>query len=144
MGYGFPAAIGAQIGNPDTRVIDIAGDGSIQMNIQELATAVIEKLPVIIAILNNGYLGMVRQWQELFYDHRYSATCLNPESSCPEVGEIEGIARSGLDRVVVYRGLGPVPSRPRGEAGDGPQPAKEYREPEAGSAVRFHVHAVLT
>ncbi len=57
MGYGFPAAIGAQLGNPGRRVIDIAGDGSIQMNIQELATAVTERLPVIVAILNNGYLG---------------------------------------------------------------------------------------
>jgi acetolactate synthase-1/2/3 large subunit len=83
MGYGFPAAIGAQIGNPEKKVIDIAGDGSIQMNIQELATAVQEELPVIVAILNNGYLGMVRQWQELFFNKRYSATCLNRRTSCP-------------------------------------------------------------
>ncbi|MBI9103088.1 MAG: biosynthetic-type acetolactate synthase large subunit [Spirochaetales bacterium] len=74
MGYGFPAAIGAQFGRPDRRVIDIAGDGSFQMNSQELATAVHEKLPVIIAILNNGYLGMVRQWQEMFFGRRYSST----------------------------------------------------------------------
>jgi len=77
MGYGFPAAIGAQLGSPAARVFDIAGDGSIQMNIQELATAVANKLPVKIAILNNCYLGMVRQWQELFYKHRYSYTCLD-------------------------------------------------------------------
>ncbi len=83
MGYGFPAAIGAQAGNPGTRVIDIAGDGSIQMNIQELATAVIEELPVIIAIFNNGYLGMVRQWEEMFYERRYSSTCLVRNKSCP-------------------------------------------------------------
>ena len=83
MGYGFPAAIGAQLGNPGRRVIDIAGDGSIQMNIQELATAVTERLPVIVAILNNGYLGMVRQWQELFYNRRYSATCLERDARCP-------------------------------------------------------------
>jgi len=76
MGYGFPAAIGAQIGKPKSIVFDIAGDGSIQMNIQELATAVINKLPVKVAILNNCYLGMVRQWQELFYKKRYSYTCL--------------------------------------------------------------------
>ncbi|MDP8233251.1 MAG: biosynthetic-type acetolactate synthase large subunit [Candidatus Saelkia tenebricola] len=76
MGYGFPAAIGAKVGNPEKIVIDIAGDGSIQMNIQELATAVTGKIPVIIAILNNGCLGMVRQWQELFYKERYSYTCL--------------------------------------------------------------------
>jgi len=72
MGFGFPAAIGAQIGNPNKLVIDIAGDGSIQMNIQELATAMEQKLPIKIIILNNGYLGMVRQWQELFYGKRYS------------------------------------------------------------------------
>ncbi|VAW39180.1 Acetolactate synthase large subunit [hydrothermal vent metagenome] len=76
MGYGLPAAIGAQVAFPDKTVIDIAGDGSIQMNIQELATAVEQKLPVKIAILNNRFLGMVRQWQELFYDKRYSSTCI--------------------------------------------------------------------
>lgn len=72
MGYGFPAAIGAKLGCPEKIVFDIAGDGSIQMNIQELATAVEQKLAVKVAILNNCYLGMVRQWQELFYDNRYS------------------------------------------------------------------------
>lgn len=77
MGYGFPAAIGAQLAHPDKLVIDIAGDGSIQMNIQELATAVINKLPVKVAILNNRYLGMVRQWQELFFNERYSSTNLD-------------------------------------------------------------------
>ncbi|MBT8763002.1 biosynthetic-type acetolactate synthase large subunit [Desulfohalobiaceae bacterium Ax17] len=81
MGYGFPAAIGAQLAHPGKLVIDIAGDGSIQMNIQELATAVSYDLPVKIVILNNGYLGMVRQWQELFYNKNYCATCLhkNPD-----------------------------------------------------------------
>ena len=83
MGYGFPAAIGAQVGNPGRRVIDIAGDGSIQMNIQELATAVTERLPVIVAILNNGYLGMVRQWQEVFYERRYSGVCLERTGGLP-------------------------------------------------------------
>ena len=83
MGYGFPAAIGAQVGCPDALVVDIAGDGSIQMNIQELATAVQNKLPVKVCILNNGYLGMVRQWQELFYKRRYSGSTLdgNPDFS---------------------------------------------------------------
>ena len=71
MGYGFPAAIGAQVAFPDKTVIDIAGDGSIQMNIQELATAVQYNLPVKVAILNNHCLGMVRQWQQLFYEERY-------------------------------------------------------------------------
>ncbi len=74
MGFGLPAAIGAQIARPEKTVIDIAGDGSIQMNIQELATAVQYGLPVKVAILNNEYLGMVRQWQQLFYDRRYAAT----------------------------------------------------------------------
>ncbi|MBU4311673.1 MAG: biosynthetic-type acetolactate synthase large subunit [Candidatus Omnitrophica bacterium] len=81
MGYGFPAAIGAQMGCPKKVVFDIAGDGSIQMNIQELTTAVENKLPIKIAILNNGYLGMVRQWQELFYKKRYSYTKLQ---GCPD------------------------------------------------------------
>lgn len=76
MGFGFPAAIGAQIANPKKRVFCITGDGSFQMNIQEIATAVIQNLPVIIIIMNNGYLGMVRQWQELFNEGRYSSTCL--------------------------------------------------------------------
>jgi acetolactate synthase-1/2/3 large subunit len=73
MGFGFPASIGAQMGNPGKLVVDIAGDGSIQMNIQELATAMDQRLPIKIIILNNGFLGMVRQWQELFYERRYSA-----------------------------------------------------------------------
>lgn len=84
MGYGFPAAIGAQMAHPDKLVIDIAGDGSIQMNIQELAVAVIEKLPVKVVILNNLYLGMVRQWQEKFYGHNYSGVYLGDPSAPPE------------------------------------------------------------
>ncbi len=76
MGYGFPAAMGVQVAQPEATVIDIAGDGSIQMNIQELITVVENKLPVKIAILNNTFLGMVRQWQQLFYERRYSSTPL--------------------------------------------------------------------
>ena len=74
MGYGFPAAIGAQFAFPKRIVLCITGDGSFQMNIQEMATAVYNKLPVKIAIINNNYLGMVRQWQEIFYKHRYSSS----------------------------------------------------------------------
>jgi acetolactate synthase-1/2/3 large subunit len=74
MGYGFPAAMGVQTAKPGATVIDIAGDGSIQMNIQELITVVEYDLPVKIAILNNSFLGMVRQWQQLFYEKRYSST----------------------------------------------------------------------
>ena len=76
MGYGLPGAIGAKIGNPDTPVISVSGDGGMQMNIQELATAVLEELPIICCIFNNEYLGMVRQWQKLFYGKRYSMTNL--------------------------------------------------------------------
>jgi acetolactate synthase I/II/III large subunit len=76
MGFGLPAAIGAQVAFPKSIVIDVAGDGSIQMNIQELATAVQYRLPVKVAILNNRFLGMVRQWQEFFYDKKYSQTCM--------------------------------------------------------------------
>ncbi|MHB9003448.1 MAG: biosynthetic-type acetolactate synthase large subunit [Coriobacteriia bacterium] len=79
MGFGLPAAIGAQAGRPDALVIDIAGDGSIQMNSQEMATAAINKLPVKVIILNNGFLGMVRQWQELFWGERYSASVLSQD-----------------------------------------------------------------
>ncbi|MEW6008692.1 MAG: biosynthetic-type acetolactate synthase large subunit [Candidatus Omnitrophota bacterium] len=77
MGFGFPAAMGAKLGCPEKIVFDIAGDGSIQMNIQELATCVCNKINVKVAILNNGYLGMVRQWQELFYKKRYAHTCIS-------------------------------------------------------------------
>jgi acetolactate synthase-1/2/3 large subunit len=76
MGYGFPAAIGAQAAFPNKLVIDISGDGSFQMNSHELATTVQYQLPIKIAILNNGYLGMVRQWQEFFYGKRYASSCL--------------------------------------------------------------------
>lgn len=76
MGYGLPGAIGAKIGNPDTPVISVSGDGGMQMNIQELATAVLEELPIIACIFNNEYLGMVRQWQKLFYGKRYGMTNL--------------------------------------------------------------------
>jgi acetolactate synthase-1/2/3 large subunit len=87
---GFPAAIGAQIACPNKLVFDIAGDGSIQMNIQELATAVINKLPVKVAILNNRYLGMVRQWQELFFKERYAHTNLDVTPDFVKVAEAYG------------------------------------------------------
>ena len=110
MGFGLPAAIGAQVACPDRMVVDIAGDGSIQMNIQEMATALQYSLPVKIVILNNGYLGMVRQWQQLFYDKRYAFTCmefapdfvklaeaygaLGLRATKPE--EVEAVLREGL------------------------------------------------
>lgn len=82
MGYGFPAAIGAQLGNPDKRVICISGDGGMQMNIQEMATAVALELPLILCVFNNGYLGNVRQWQEMFFHKRYSSTCMRYRKRC--------------------------------------------------------------
>lgn len=90
MGYGLPGAIGAKIAAPDTPVIMFSGDGGMQMNIQELATAVTQELPVILCVLNNSYLGMVRQWQKLFYGRRYSMTCLRKRRSCEgQCGECE-------------------------------------------------------
>lgn len=90
MGYGFPAAIGAQLAFPDKLVITIAGDGSIQMNIQELATVVANKLPVKVIILNNGHLGMVRQWQELFYKGNYSCTNMEAQPDFVKLAEAYG------------------------------------------------------
>jgi acetolactate synthase I/II/III large subunit len=116
MGFGLPAAIGAQLACPDKVVVDIAGDGSIQMNIQEMATAVQNCLPVKVVILNNGYLGMVRQWQELFYDRRYACTCMEHTPDFAKLAEAFGAVGLRADRpdqveTVLARGLetpGPV------------------------------------
>lgn len=110
MGFGFPAAIGAQLGNPDKIVVDIAGDGSIQMCIQEMATASIHKLPVKVAILNNGYLGMVRQWQDLFYGKRYSGVELTGNPDFVKLAEAYGavgylITRKDEVRPAIERAL---------------------------------------
>lgn len=90
MGFGFPAAIGAKLGQPEKIVFDISGDGSFQMNSQEMATIVQENIPIIIAIFNNGYLGMVRQWQELFFDKRYSCTCIGNSVDFVKLAEAYG------------------------------------------------------
>ncbi|MDF0593260.1 acetolactate synthase large subunit [Methanotrichaceae archaeon M04Ac] len=90
MGYGFPAAIGAKLGCPEKEVFDIAGDGSFQMNIQELATAVVNDVAVKVIILNNGVLGMVRQWQDLFYEKRFSNTTLYRVPDFVKVAEAYG------------------------------------------------------
>lgn len=90
MGYGFPAAIGAQFAYPDALVVNVAGDGCIQMNIQELITAVHNKLPIKVLILNNMHLGMVRQWQELFYDHHYSHTNMEAQPDFVKLAEAYG------------------------------------------------------
>ena len=86
MGFGLPAAIGAQLGRPRERVVCVSGDGGIQMNFQELVVAVEHRLPVVVVILNNGFLGMVRQWQELFYGKRYSAVMLTQKGRRPNEG----------------------------------------------------------
>ncbi len=90
MGYGFPAAMGAQIALPGKKIIAVAGDGSLQMNIQEMATIVANKLPVKVVILNNRYLGMVRQWQELFYHRNYSSTDMEAQPDFVKLAEAYG------------------------------------------------------
>ena len=102
MGYGFPAAMGAHYARPDKVVFDIAGDGSFQMNIQELGTVAQYRIPVKVAILNNMYLGMVRQWQELFYDRRYSYTELPPVDfvKIANAYDVDGIRVDSVDGVV--------------------------------------------
>ena len=90
MGYGLGAAIGAQMANPDKQVINIAGDGCFRMNMNEMATAVRQKLPLIQVVVNNHVLGMVRQWQTLFYEQHYSATILNDRVDFVKVAEAMG------------------------------------------------------
>ncbi len=98
MGFGLPAAIGAQVGKPDHLVVNIAGDGSIQMNIQELVTLRNYKLPVKILILNNGYLGMVRQWQQLFFNKKYAFTDLNNNPDFVDIANAYGIKGIRLEK----------------------------------------------
>lgn len=91
MGYGFPAAIGAQIGNPEKTVLAISGDGGFQMNLQELGTIAEQQIPLKVAIINNGYLGMVRQWQEMFYERRYSYVELPQQPDFVKLAQAYGI-----------------------------------------------------
>jgi len=132
MGYGLPAAIGAQIAFPDKVVFDIAGDGSIQMNIQELTTAVQYHLPVNVAILNNRFLGMVRQWQQLFFDKRYSSTCMQTAPDFVKLAEAFGAV--GF-RVTEPENVGPILE----EAINCPQPTlidfRVYREENVAPMV---------
>jgi acetolactate synthase-1/2/3 large subunit len=90
MGFGLPAAMGAKVAKPDEQVICVAGDGSVIMNVQELATCATERIPVKVFIMNNGYLGMVRQWQELFWDKRYSAVEMGPSPDWVKLAEAFG------------------------------------------------------
>ena len=98
MGFGLPAAIGAKAACPDKLVVCVAGDGSIQMNSQELMTAIEAKLPVKIVILNNRYLGMVRQWQELFYNKRYASTNMEMSPDFVKLAEAYGATGFRTDR----------------------------------------------
>ena len=90
MGFGLPAAIGAKIGRPDMTVVDICGDGGFQMTMQELTTAVCEDVPVVVAIVNNGFLGMVRQWQDLFWNKRYAHTCIATQPDFAKLADAFG------------------------------------------------------
>jgi acetolactate synthase-1/2/3 large subunit len=90
MGFGFPAAIGAKVACPDKPVVDVAGDGSFRMTEQELATSVTENIPVTVIVLNNSMLGMVAQWQRLFYDKRYSAVKLGKLPDFVKLAEAYG------------------------------------------------------
>ncbi|MDR3211250.1 MAG: biosynthetic-type acetolactate synthase large subunit [Planctomycetota bacterium] len=98
MGFGLPAAIGAQLGLPDNLVLCVTGDGGFQMNIQEMATVARLNLPIKIILMNNGYLGMVRQWQELFWDHHYSHTDISDNPDFTKVSEAFGVKAFVLDR----------------------------------------------
>jgi acetolactate synthase I/II/III large subunit len=90
MGFGLPAAVGAKVACPDQTVVCLAGDGSLIMNVQELATCVTEEIPVNVFLMNNGYMGMVRQWQELFWDHRYSSVEMGPSPDWVALAEAFG------------------------------------------------------
>ena len=113
MGYGFPAAIGAQFANPGKKVWAIVGDGGFQMTMAELATAAIHKLPVKILIINNNYLGMVRQWQELFFDNRLSGVDLE--------GNPDFVKLAGAYGIKGWRVAPAGRGRPRAEGRDGLQ-----------------------
>ncbi|NDL67621.1 biosynthetic-type acetolactate synthase large subunit [Anaerotalea alkaliphila] len=99
MGYGMGAAIGAKVARPDMRVVNIAGDGSFRMNMNEIMTAVRYKIPIVVLVINNSVLGMVRQWQTIFYDERYSFTHLNPDLDYVKLCEAFGAQGYNLDKV---------------------------------------------
>ena len=127
MGYGLPAAIGAQVASPKSVVWQIAGDGSFQMTCQELAVAAYENLPIKIAIINNGYLGMVRQWQELFYSKRYSSSNLNREQ-VPDFLKLA--AAYGIDAVRVKKSSEVAPAIKKAMQKKGPFLIDFFVEPE--------------
>jgi acetolactate synthase-1/2/3 large subunit len=156
MGFAVPAAIGAKMGNPDQLVVAVDGDGCFQMTAQELATSTTEHIPIVVAIINNGYLGMVRQWQELFYGERYSQVHLSQDvpdyvklaeafgavglraESADDVGPVLDKALSITDRSVVIdfrvdQGEMVLPMVPAGASNDdiilGPEFVKPVDDP---------------
>ena len=168
MGFAVPAAIGAKIGNPDQLVVAVDGDGCFQMTAQELATSTTEHIPIVVAIINNGYLGMVRQWQELFYGERYSQVHLSQDvpdyvklaeafgavglraESADDVGPVLDKALSITDRSVVIdfrvdQGEMVFPMVPAGASNDdiilGPEFVKPVDDPGGGTG-RMSLHTV--
>ena len=98
MGFGLPSAMGAKVACPDEDVVCLAGDGSLIMTVQELATCVTEQIPVKVFLMNNGYLGMVRQWQELFWDRRYSSVEMGASPDWVKLAEAFGAQGHARDR----------------------------------------------
>jgi acetolactate synthase-1/2/3 large subunit len=127
MGFGLPSAIGAKVARPDDLVFAVSGDGSFQMTFQELAVAASEKIPVKVAILNNGYLGMVRQWQQLFYDRRYSYTDLK-KSGCPDFVKLADAY--GIPAARVVKSAEVVPALKKAIQSDSPYVIDFVVEPE--------------
>ena len=114
MGFGLPAAMGAAVGCPERLVCCIAGDGSVQMNAQELATCAQNKIPIKVFIMNNGYLGMVRQWQELFWDGKYSHVDMGEFPDFVKLAEAYGVTGMRFtDKTHARRGHASARSRPR-------------------------------
>ena len=142
MGFAVPAAMGAQVGRPGELVVAIDGDGCFQMTAQELATCAIEKIPIKVLIFNNGFLGMVRQWQELFYDERYSEVELGTAIPdyvklaeaygciglrCERADEVDAVLDKALARIRRAGGGGLPGARPGGRLPDGPGRQAERR-----------------
>lgn len=143
MGFGFPAAIGAKLANPDRPVVCITGDGGFQMNVQEMATAVTQGAAVTICLLNNYYLGMVRQMQELFYGKRYSATCLRKRPSCPAEckGPNEACPPYTPDFVKLAESYGAYGIRVTSEADIDAAFAEAKKHTDAPTVIEFMIQA---
>ncbi|OLA77557.1 MAG: acetolactate synthase, large subunit, biosynthetic type [Roseburia sp. CAG:197_41_10] len=141
MGFGFPAAIGAKIANRDKDVVLVTGDGGFQMNIQEMATAVTQGTNITICLLNNYYLGMVRQMQELFYGKRYSATCLRKRPGCPNdcKGPNEACPKYTPDFVKLAESYGAYGIRVENEADIDAAFAEAKKHKDAPTIIEFMI-----